>query len=220
VGRYYKDSEYAARKDCVCVKDWNEFKEGVGYQYKDAYSSYDVLLGSFNGRCFTVDTFNKHFKIIDVNGNKLAEDKFWDSPVYSDKEANKIMDEIIGIVKENDMTLDEQIAVIQAKKEGIAVELSLLHFDGTYGTMASIEDFDFSSYKYRIKSTPEPEPLTFSEDIKFIREHPGYEMFDGNLITFFSGICYSENSEQIWQENIEDLKWREAPGKEWKEFVK
>jgi len=69
---------------------------------------------------------------------------------------------------------------------------------------------------------PKPRPMTFEEAIKFVRANPRYEIKDdlhGDIMPFLA-TWYNEINRTIQnKDEIEDLKWREEPGKEWKEFT-
>lgn len=121
-------------------------------------------------------------------------------------------------ITHDEMTLDEQIKVMQDFRYGKDVQY---YSDILKEWVAAPNPGRcFPEARYRTKA--EPTPLTFSEAIKFIRGNPSYEIqrFANNAIRLFSSIGYSERKEMIEGEKIKDLRWREGPGKEWKEFVK
>jgi len=121
------------------------------------------------------------------------------------------------------MTHDEMIAVIQAHKDGKGIEARMIDCGDTWGLQNNdVFKFDFSNVEYRIKPyPPKPRPMTFDEAIKFVRANPRFELLDsqGDDVYLFSSIWYRPKEETIWHNSIETLKWREEPGKKWKEFT-
>ena len=115
------------------------------------------------------------------------------------------------------MTIDEQIEILQAKKEGKEIEVWSKGFAST--RKEDTEIFNFVDYDYRIIEPPKMREMTFEEAVDFIRENPDYEIINNaGTICFFSGLYYNTRCSTIWNEEKENLRWRENPDSEWKRF--
>lgn len=68
------------------------------------------------------------------------------------------------------MTIDEQIAILQAAKDGKAIEFNIINSACTGWSLWCSEHFDFVGYEYRIKREP--------------RELWVYQNERGNLATY------------------------------------
>jgi len=120
-------------------------------------------------------------------------------------------------IKESKMTIDEQMEILQARKEGKVIQSKSV-IDLEY-RLYSGDIFDFVNYSYEIIEPPKKREMTFREAVDFIRENPDYEIINNaRTVCFFSGLYYNTRCSTIWNEEKENLRWRENPDNEWKRF--
>lgn len=91
------------------------------------------------------------------------------------------------------MTIDEQIAVMQAFKEGKEIESMIMN--GTQWYETTTPSWDFSTFYYRVKPEPEPpkyKPFSFEDDL-LGKSIIGQE---------FKGIITGQTMYRVWAINV------------------